>query len=641
MSFQTDIEAITGSISSITTEATQYLREGVKQVTKLVMNNPDMKMRLTQNSNALTNSNLTFSMTNVLSVVSVTRLDANSNGRARSCAEIPEELVGQYEDTNSIYFTTKLDPKYYVSNNVLSVLPAPTANQTALVKHITPEINTGLSESDVGNFPPELNRGVVLYAAGEVFRKFLNNKNATLVALSLQNVTPPSSPSLDLITYTGPTNSDVGNGATASSVSSPTNVVASSKINLGAAPSYDKLQNYSLTSIGSMGALDLTGISIPTSNIGLSIVTYSGPSNSDVGTISDTSVSFSTTISSGNKADVSPAPEYNNPSSSVDFATGGTSVDTFLGTEDVELAAIALRKEQQKLQDYQADIQNNSVDFNSNVEKFRADNQMSLDKVQRDLQASMQTAQLDLAEAQADAQIASTKKDREFAEKSQRLIQNAINDMSAAIKDNEFKIGEFNSLLNKYQSEVNTSISEHQSNVAREIQKAQLLRSTELSQFGVQMQDELNNFQSDALSYQSNIQSELDKTQRDLQALVSKAQNDLSAAQATAQLATSVSLQNQAEKSQRLIQNAIKVMETAIQNNAAKISKYNSEIQSYATKVTEEVQQYQASLQEVVQDYNWLAQQYQIVKNDFIDFLSPYLLMRGVPNEVAANDRPS
>jgi uncharacterized protein (DUF3084 family) len=82
-------------------------------------------------------------------------------------------------------------------------------------------------------------------------------------------------------------------------------------------------------------------------------------------------------------------------------------------------------------------------------------------------------------------------------------------------------------------------------------------------------------------------------------------------------------------------------METAIQNNAAKISKYNSEIQSYATQVTEEVQKYQSELQEVVQDYNWIAQQYQITKNDFIDFLSPYLLTRGVQSEVAANDRPS
>jgi len=641
MSFQTDIEAITGSISSITSEATQYLREGVKQLTKLLMSNPEMKLRLTQLSPALTNSSPTFTMANVLHIVSVTRLDADSNGQARECLEIPEYKVGQYLDANSIYYTSKLDPKYYVADNILNVLPVPTANQTAKVRHITPDDTIVYSESSIDNFPSELNRGVVLYAASEVLRKFLNNKNATLVALSLQDVASPSSPSLELITYSGPTNSDVGNGASASSVSSATNVVASSKIGLGAAPSYDKLQSYTLTSIGGMGTLDLTGISIPTSNLGLSIVTYSGPSNSDVGTISDTTVSFSTAITSGNKADVSPAPEYINPASSVDFASGGVSVDTFLGTEDVELASVALQKEQQKLQDYQADIQNNSVDFNSNVEKFRADNQMSLDKVQRDLQSSVQTAQLDLAEAQADAQIAATKKDRQFAEKSQRLIQNAIQSMSAAIKENEFKIGEFSSLINKYQAEVNTKISEHQTNVSREIQKAQLLRSTELSAFGLKIQDELNDFQSDALSYQANIQAELDKTQRDLQALVSKAQNDLSAAQATAQLATSVSLQNQSEKSQRLIQNAIKDMEKAIQNNAAKIAKYNSEIQSYATQVTEEVQKYQASLQEVTQDYNWLAQQYQITKNDYIDFLSPYILMKGVQNEVTADDRPS
>ena len=168
-----------------------------------------MKMRLTQDAN-LNNVSPQLVMTNVLHIASVTRLDADTNGQARSCMEIPEELAGQYEDVNSIYYTTKLDPKYYVANNTLSVLPEPTANQTAKVKHITPETNTALSESDVANFPPELNRGVILYAAGEVLRKFLSLKNATLVGLSMQDVVPPSSPSLDSIIYNGPGNADVG-----------------------------------------------------------------------------------------------------------------------------------------------------------------------------------------------------------------------------------------------------------------------------------------------------------------------------------------------------------------------------------------------------------------------------------------------
>ena len=67
MSFQTDIEAITGSISSYTTEADSYLTEGVKFIVKYIMNNEEVEPRLTTTTN-LNDSGNTLPLGNVMKV---------------------------------------------------------------------------------------------------------------------------------------------------------------------------------------------------------------------------------------------------------------------------------------------------------------------------------------------------------------------------------------------------------------------------------------------------------------------------------------------------------------------------------------------------------------------------------------------
>jgi len=641
MSFQTDIEAITGSISSYTTEANSYLVEGVKFITKYVMNNMDIEPRLTQSSSK-DNSTPTHSMTDVLKVCSVTR---NDGARNRECSEINSADRDNYADINSIYYTSKFDPVYYILDNTLNILPTPTGSETASVVHITPDDSVSVSESTISNFPTELNRGVVLYASQQVLRKFLNEKNATLVGLStgLDSIDPPSGSSIITeVTYSGPTNTDVGT-ASAASVTNSEAVTAADTINLGSPPAYNKLANYNLTGFDpstSITELSFSGITAPTLT-GINAVSYSGPGNDDVGSIGTVTTSFDTAVSAVNAANVGSAPSYSAPSSTVDYTTATIGVDALLTSEDVELANVALAKAQQQLQDYQADVQNNSVTFNSNVEKFRADNQSTLDKVQRDLQVSIANAQNDLAEAQNDAQLAQDKESKNVAEKSQRLIQNAIQTMQAISADNETKIAEFNANLNKYQALINTQVTEHTTDVQRELQKAELLRTTELSSFNTQIQDELNEFNGQNSNYQIEIQSKLDKVQRDLQANIADAQNDLAAAQATAQLTTDVNVRNHAEKSQRLIQNAIQAMQAIMAKNEANLAKYNADIAKYQSEVNEAIQDYTLSLQEVTQDYNWLKDQYAIVSGDLVQFLQPYLPPREVQREVATNDRPS
>ena len=164
--------------------------------------------------------------------------------------------------------------------------------------------------------------------------------------------------------------------------------------------------------------------------------------------------------------------------------------------------------------------------------------------------------------------------------------------------------------------------------------------SQKLQDYQAGIADELNEFNGQANNYRVEIQTKLDKAQRNIQASINDARNDLAAAQATAQLATNVSIRNQAEKSQRFIQNAINSMQAIMADNQANLSKYTLDLNKYQAQVSEAVQEYQLAFQEVTQDYNWLAQQYQIARNDFIDFLSPYIMLGG-SGEVATDDRSS
>lgn len=189
MSFKTQIEAIVGDIDSpdYTSEADLYLEEGVRFVTKYVMLNDEMADKLTS-SFTLNNSPTTMSTSNALKIVSVTR---NDGSRDREALQIPSSKAGDYTDTNSIYYTSKLDPKWYISNATLNVIPTPAAGQSAIVKHITPDTSVSLSDTAVDNFPDELERGVVLYASRELLRLMLSKVTLPTVptAVTLNDTT--------------------------------------------------------------------------------------------------------------------------------------------------------------------------------------------------------------------------------------------------------------------------------------------------------------------------------------------------------------------------------------------------------------------------------------------------------------------
>jgi len=543
MSFKTEIEAIVGDIDSpdYTAQAGIYLVDGVKYITKYVMRDPDMAERLTSSS-TLNNSSPTLAMNAILHIHSVVRGDGARN---RKATEIASDDSADYTDVNSIYYTSKFDPKYYIENDALNVIPTPTSSQTAIVKKIQPDSSVAVTDSSITNFPEELERGIVLYASKELLRKFLSSKNASLPA----DMTIPSTPS---------------------SASVATVTVGS----LGSAPAYSKT-SLSLTSAPNINALNIQA-SAP-SAISLGTVTYVDP---EAGDASAAAVGDVTVSSPPSKPDISGSnPTYTESSSSVDYGAGSTGVDDFILDEDPEMAAVALEKQAQQLQDYQLDIQNKLNSFNKSNAIYEANIQAELAKHNTDLQVAITNAQIAAADAQQTAQqttevaVANKQKDLQLS------LENRAKDMEAIMANNRDLVSDYSARVQTYQAQVNDEVQQYEANLEKELGLFNTIRNTELQKHSNDIQDELNEFQKELSIYQADLQQKIE------QAGVSS------------------------------------------QKEAMEIQNYQAEVESYGQQIAKEVQNFTAKLQKLTTDYNWYAQQYQIVQRDLQEFLSYYILM--------------
>lgn len=193
MSLQTDIEAITGSISDITTEALEFCKEGNKYVQRIIAKNPALSERLTQTQEITSDNG--YALTDVIDIISVVREQADSGTASKFCRRISFGDSFNALDSDSIYFATVTDPRYFIDGNVLKVLPVPTAAQKAVLRHITPVFEssdsaiTDISQaSSIDHLPSEYTRGVVLYAALQVLQKRMNEIDKPIGATNLTTI---------------------------------------------------------------------------------------------------------------------------------------------------------------------------------------------------------------------------------------------------------------------------------------------------------------------------------------------------------------------------------------------------------------------------------------------------------------------
>ena len=175
--FEAQVEALTsldidGSSAPTQSELSQFLTDGAKEILNTL---PRSKQALFTTANDLNGSSQSLTLLGS-EVFSVTRDDGTIN---QPCRKVPAELNGRIRDADDMMAATVTDPAYYVTNNVLVVVPSPTNDQNAHV-HTLNYPTVAFSDSTIAKFPDDAEYLVPIYGA----IKSLQN---SLGALSLSN----------------------------------------------------------------------------------------------------------------------------------------------------------------------------------------------------------------------------------------------------------------------------------------------------------------------------------------------------------------------------------------------------------------------------------------------------------------------
>ena len=244
--FEAQVEALTsldidGSSAPTQTELSQFLTDGAKEVLNSL---PRSKQSLFTTSNDLNGSSPNFTVLGS-EIFSVTRDDGTIN---QPCRIVRPELNGRIRDADDMMAATATDPAYYITNNILSVVPEPTNAQNAHV-HTLNYPTVAFSDSVIAKFPDDGEYLVALYGA----IKSLSNKLSTLIKSDLSiSASAPSAPSLATLSYSNASNADASSsavsGITVSTVSKadisgdvPAYTKPSTTVNFGSGNDFDTL----------------------------------------------------------------------------------------------------------------------------------------------------------------------------------------------------------------------------------------------------------------------------------------------------------------------------------------------------------------------------------------------------------------
>ena len=151
-----------------------WATDAVKEITNILPINLKEKC-ITETT--LNNSATTMDMDGVGEFLYVNRLSADSGGSRIPCRRVASMYGELSNDSNSLYKASETDPVYCIlssgDTSILNVIPAPTANQTAIVYHVAYPSIVGSDVSVIANFPDELEYLVVLYAAIKIIERQL------------------------------------------------------------------------------------------------------------------------------------------------------------------------------------------------------------------------------------------------------------------------------------------------------------------------------------------------------------------------------------------------------------------------------------------------------------------------------------
>ena len=181
MSFSTEISYYAGSTGGHTAQVNKYVQNGIQWViSQIEKTNPDL-LSLFAKIQTLNNSAPTLTLSTNSKILDVVRNSSDdADGEDLKCSPINPAFRSNAVNVDSIYFAGPNSPVYYILNGVLTVLPTPTANQTAKISIVLPDTTADGTSTDIDNFPSEMYHAVVLYAAGQLLHNKMAASNAKL-----------------------------------------------------------------------------------------------------------------------------------------------------------------------------------------------------------------------------------------------------------------------------------------------------------------------------------------------------------------------------------------------------------------------------------------------------------------------------
>ena len=504
MAFAGDIGNYAGETDAYPNAISKFLANGVQWVISMVeKGNPDM-LPLFASLQTLNNSSPTLTLSTNSKIIDVVRTNADSSGEDLKCSPINAAFRSNAANSDSLYYASVNSPVYYVNNAVLTILPTPTANQTAKISIVLPDTSVAGTDSAIDNFPSEMYHAVVLYAAAQL----LHHKMAAL------NAKLPTDLDSDTTVFDAISDLSVG-------LSISTSLPGA--INVGS----------SLP-----GAISMSAGLPPDLSISTSLPGGINVSGAAVGTWSDPGAIADLTLPSV-PSEVSDALTQAKNLIDVGIATdeaSGSGQDStpqsagyWLKDEDEEMAQATINVAAQELQrasvllsEYSKEIEKGQAAFNADVQKHQAD-----------LAESLQT-------------------------------------FNSSVQKHQ-------SLLEDETSRVNTEVSKYQAEVQKEAAKNQIEVSqytNELSLKTAQMNQQVQAYQSELAEEQAKLNGEVTKYQAEL------------------------------AKAQSVI---------------------DVEIQEYNANLQKKISLYTTIISKLTTDYQWLQSQYQVVKAELSEFMTPYM----------------
>ena len=207
--FETQVEGLTGiaidgSSSPTQDELTEYLKDGVLDVTNRTISIRPQDAKYYTASTALQVAQ--SADLNGATIVSVLRADGVTAGTLRSCREIPTNLEHMVTDSNSLHYASKFNPVYLeTEDGKINVYPAPSDNSgkdSYKIYYInnTPVNGSGsslvYSHDDIKYFPSNKIYLVMIYASVKSLENAMSAKSLPGVsgdATELTSVSPLAS----------------------------------------------------------------------------------------------------------------------------------------------------------------------------------------------------------------------------------------------------------------------------------------------------------------------------------------------------------------------------------------------------------------------------------------------------------------